>query len=206
MAVDYQLSFPQGFNRPDMYTWKRDFLDKYQIKGLLKEIEKVELAEKSGTIEQEEGRLVKKFDPTIRSSRVKWLEKLPQFKLLYERIAEQVLIANQENWHFDLHSIVENIQYTEYHAKDKGHYNWHVDLGPGFASLRKISVTINLSDPKDYEGGSVEFDVGGKTKGFGIKEQGAIILFPSYMLHRVKPVTKGVRKSLVLWVGGKPFR
>ena len=108
MAVDYQLSFPQGFNRPDMYTWKRDFLDKYQIKGLLKEIEKVELAEKSGTIEQEEGRLVKKFDPTIRSSRVKWLEKLPQFKLLYERIAEQVLIANQENWHFDLHSIVEN--------------------------------------------------------------------------------------------------
>tara|TARA_Y100000361_G_scaffold107801_1_gene97634 strand:+ start:2376 stop:2993 length:618 start_codon:yes stop_codon:yes gene_type:complete len=204
--INFELAFPQGANKPDAFTWRRNFLDGYQIKGLLKEIEKLEYAEKAQTLENKNGVVAKQFDPSIRSSKVKWLEKLPQFKLLYERIAEQTMIANNENWNFDLHSIVENIQYTEYHAKDKGHYDWHADLGPGFASLRKISITINLSDPKDYEGGTLEFNLGGKTKTFGPKEKGAIVLFPSYMLHRVQPVTKGVRKSLVLWIGGKPFR
>tara|TARA_Y100000592_G_scaffold100993_1_gene184367 strand:- start:2493 stop:3113 length:621 start_codon:yes stop_codon:yes gene_type:complete len=206
MPIDYTLSFPQMGNHADRIVWKRNFLDIYQIKGLEKEIKKLDYAEKAATIEASNEEVLKTYDPSIRSSKVKWLPKSAAFKVLYENIAERVLASNNENWFFDLHSMHEDIQYTEYHATEKGHYNWHIDLGPGFASLRKISLTINLSDPNEYEGGVLEFDIGGKVKTYGPREQGAICLFPSYLPHRVTPVTKGIRKSLVLWVGGKPFR
>ena len=204
--VNFELSFPQGTNRPDAFTWYNSFLDGYQIKGYEKLIEKEEYAEKASTLEDKDGLLVRKFDPSIRSSNVKWLIKKPEFKPLFETIAERVLQANNEFWKFDLHSMHEDIQYTEYHAKDKGHYDWHMDLGPGHACYRKLSITINLSDPNDYEGGTLEFNVGNKTKTYAPKTKGAIIIFPSFLLHKVNPVTKGVRKSLVTWVGGKPFK
>ena len=206
MAVDFQLSFLPNTNRPDLIAWKDNFLDKYQINGLKKEIKKLEYAEKAQIIEDTQKQTVATYDPSIRSSKVKWLPKSPAFQNLYERIGETILINNREHWNFDLKSMHEDIQYTEYHAEDKGHYDWHLDLGPHWASLRKISVTINLSDPKDYDGGALEFDVGGKTKTFAPKSQGTLIAFPSYLMHKVNPITRGVRKSLVLWVGGSHFR
>ena len=206
MAVDYQLSFRPRANEADIFAWRPDFLDSHQIKGYKKEIKKVPFAEKARILGKTETGIEGTYDPTIRSSKVKWLPKSEEFRGLYERIAQEIMIHNNQHFKFDLDCIREQIQYTEYHAEDKGQYDWHMDLGAGWASLRKLSVTINLSDPKDYDGGVLEFNLGRKTITQGSKAKGAITVFPSYLLHRVSPVTRGTRKSLVLWVGGNQFR
>ena len=78
--------------------------------------------------------------------------------------------------------------------------------------VRKLSVTINLNKPGEYEGGNLKFDFGphAETKRFHeveeIRPQGSIIVFPSYVHHQVTPVTKGTRYSMVLWSLGQPFK
>jgi PKHD-type hydroxylase len=121
--------------------------------------------------------------------------------------------ANDALWHFDLRSALECIQYTEYYASENGHYDWHQDIGPGeLPSRRKVSITIQLSESDEYEGGELlickgsngngQLDANSKCQ----RGKGVSVLFPSYMMHRVTPVTKGTRKSLVLWVGGSHYR
>jgi PKHD-type hydroxylase len=114
--------------------------------------------------------------------------------------------ANDELWKFDIHDVLENIQYTEYHATDDGHYDWHQDIGPGNASLRKISLTVQLTEDSAYEGGDLEIWNGGSNSDKTPRGSGVVIIFPSYMMHRVTPVTSGIRRSLVLWVGGQHFK
>ena len=139
----------------------------------------------------------------VRKSKVKWIHVDNQSHWVYDKIHSFILEANQV-WKFDLNSIVDSIQYTEYYD-DGGHYGWHMDIGPHPINHRKVSITIQLSNPEDYDGGELEL-----WTGTGIqkveKHKGCAILFPSYMLHRITPVTKGVRKSLVLWVGGSTYR
>jgi PKHD-type hydroxylase len=141
----------------------------------------------------------------IRKSRIKWLgENYQSTEWLYDKLMEFAAIANRELWNFDLFSTIDSIQYTEYH-EGGGHYDYHVDIGPGKASHRKVSITVQLSDPSEYEGGDFEILKGPRPETLP-KAKGAAILFPSYLLHRVTPITKGTRRSLVIWVGGKSFR
>ena len=104
---------------------------------------------------------------------------------------------------------VENMQLTRYDAPS-GHYDFHMD-GNGYFStrddglVRKLSMTCLLSDPSEFEGGVFEM-TSGKTGTFNIDlEKGDIVIFPSYKLHRVSPVTKGVRHSMVAWGHGRAF-
>ena len=111
------------------------------------------------------------------------------------------LYANDDlDWVFRLN---EGFQFTNYKAPgDK--YGKHIDRSQNMI-VRKLSLSIQLTDPKEYEGGELyiyEGDKGEKMK----QGQGDLILFPSYMLHEVKPVTKGERNSLVCWVTGKQFK
>lgn len=139
----------------------------------------------------------------VRNSEVHWIPHNEDSEWLYDRIAQLVMLANREKWHFSLHSILDDIQYTKYY--DNGnHYNWHLDLGHGGSNHRKISITVQLSDPDDYEGGDFQIMAGPNPITLS-KTKGTVLLFPSYLLHRVTPVTKGIRKTLVLWVGGHPF-
>ncbi len=144
-------------------------------------------------------------DNSIRTSKVKWIPIKEEWGWLYSKFMDMVTLVNNEVYNFDLVSIPAEIQYTEYHATNKGHYSWHTDIGHGPASFRKISITIQLSDSNEYEGGDLEFNLDGNPQQFP-RIQNTAAIFPSYLLHRVTPVTKGVRKSLVLWVGGAPFR
>jgi PKHD-type hydroxylase len=123
---------------------------------------------------------------------------------VYDRIRDLSIEANNAIWKFNLHSIIDSIQYTEYY-EGGGHYGWHTDIGPGSINHRKISITIQLSDPDEYEGGNLEMWSDGDFQTMP-KQKGAAVLFPSFLLHRVTPVTKGTRKSLVLWVGGSPYK
>ena len=100
--------------------------------------------------------------------------------------------------------IGEQAQYTEY--PKGGFYEWHSDSDYDMSympSVRKISMTLLLSDPKDFKGGELELV---EDKKRAKLQQGYAIFFASFIRHRVKPVTKGVRKSLVMWFGGPSFK
>lgn len=143
--------------------------------------------------------------PEIRTSQIGWIDLEDNTQWIFDRLAEGALEANVEmRWNFDLMGFGDTLQYTEYFGEDKGHYSWHADIGPG-VSHRKLSIIIQLSDESEYEGGDVELKVGSRDLVLP-KKKGAVIVFPSFVLHRVLPVTKGHRKSLVSWISGPNYR
>ena len=145
-------------------------------------------------------------DKSIRSSSVKWVPKNKEWGWLYDKMMAMIIEANDNVWNFDLYSVLDDIQYTEYHATNDGHYGWHQDIGPGALSTRKVSITVQLSGPDEYEGGDLEYWKGGQDMQKAPRGKGVVFIFPSYMMHRVTPVTKGVRRSFVLWVGGEHYK
>lgn len=155
---------------------------------------------KDGTIIGNE----EEVEAAIRKSKVKWLPNTAEWAWVYDRLAAMAIEANNALWKFDLHSIVDDIQFTEYEAGG-GHYDWHLDIGPDTISHRKISITVQLSDSEEYVGGDLEMMPGNYS--FAVpRKKGAVALFPSFILHRVTPVTEGLRRSLVLWLGGNHFK
>ena len=145
-----------------------------------------------------------------RKSKLKWIPQDEEWEWLYEKLMYFAKLANEEMWNFDLTSAPESIQYTEYHGTDQGEYGWHQDIGPNELSARKISITVQLSDDNEYEGGELLFWMGGNSlENNNItapRGKGTVVLFPSYVVHAVKPVTKGIRKSFVLWLGGGHYK
>lgn len=143
-------------------------------------------------------------NPGQRVSEIGWLPNEKPHLWVYRRLGELTNIANKASWNFTLTGMTERVQLTQYSADNSGHFDWHIDLGAGPLSKRKISMSILLSDPNDYEGGDLEFFTGRK-ENFAGRKQGTAILFPSYLPHRVTPVTRGVRRSMIMWVSGPPF-
>jgi PKHD-type hydroxylase len=141
----------------------------------------------------------------MRITRVAWIERNPDTAWLYARLEEAVLEFNREFYRYDLYGLVESLQYTVYDGAEGGHYNWHVDHGEHNQEPRKISLSLQLTDPAQYEGCNLVMQAG---DGPWVAERarGTLVAFPSYVLHRVTPIQSGVRKSLVIWVGGPPFR
>jgi PKHD-type hydroxylase len=104
----------------------------------------------------------------------------------------------------DIAGIEPNVQLTRYDASDQGHYTWHTDFA-GLMPNRKISISVQLSGPSDYDGGDLQLLFSDSP--FSLpKDRGALLAFPSFMLHRVKPVTRGTRWSLVAWIVGERWR
>ena len=151
-----------------------------------------------------------------RDSNIVWLND----RWIYKEIQPFIHQANRlAGWNFDW-DYSEACQFTKY--KLNQFYDWHCDSWEApYANpdnkdtngkIRKLSVTCSLSDPKDYEGGELEFqfrnqdDPTPKKKCVEILPRGSICVFPSFVWHEVKPVTKGIRYSLVIWSLGYPFR
>jgi PKHD-type hydroxylase len=115
-------------------------------------------------------------------------------------------IANSANvsYGFDL-IFPREASVTRY--KENGHYVWHHDIDWRWHPCqRKLSISIQLSDSNDYEGGNLEFkDVSIENEEM-MRQKGTVIVFPSYLVHRVTPVTKGERKALVSWIEGPSWR
>lgn len=141
----------------------------------------------------------------VRKSKVSWLEHNQETNFIYDQLAYITRQLNGQFFEYDLFGFVEHMQYTRYEG-DGGHYDWHLDRGMGGGiSPRKLSIVMQLSDPDEYEGGDLEFLVGGEPIQ-AQKQKGMIYVFPSFVLHRVTPVTKGTRRSLVVWVAGPKFK
>ena len=139
----------------------------------------------------------------VRSSKICWLYSSDNLDWVFKKIIDIVLNLNDRFFKFDIFGLNEGLQFTNYKApSDK--YGKHIDKSLD-SVIRKLSLSIQLTDPKEYKGGELylyEDDKGTLMK----KEQGTLVLFPSYILHEVKPVTKGERNSLVSWVTGKQFK
>lgn len=143
--------------------------------------------------------------PEIRVSNVAWVGLNEQSQWIYDRLAFIARQVNGQFYKFDLYGFSEDMQYTIYNGSDEGHYTWHVDCGVENSPPRKLSFVVQLSDPADYEGGDLEvFTSTEPTK--VTKKRGLLTAFPSYTLHRVTPVTSGVRRTLVVWTCGPAFK
>ena len=139
----------------------------------------------------------------VRDSKISWLYTIDKMDWVFRRVTDITLNLNERFFKFDLFGINEGFQFTNYEAPS-GKYGKHVDRGMN-TSVRKLSISIQLTNPEEYEGG--ELYLYDDNKGTLMdKTQGTLILFPSYVLHEVMPVTKGERNSLVTWVTGKQFK
>ncbi len=136
-----------------------------------------------------------------RSSRIRFLWPSRESEWLFARLEAAILRLN-EGYRYDLLGFAEGAQVASYGPG--GHYDWHVDLGTGPQSSRKLSLSVQLSDPGDYDGGDLEFM--GPTDVTAPRNRGALVAFPSFVGHIVHPVTRGERLSLVSWISGAPFR
>lgn len=150
----------------------------------------------------------------IRNSSVAWLDE----PWIWKEIQPLIIQANQEaNWNFQLdHS--ETAQWTRYSKSQ--HYSWHIDAYDkpfnyprtrADGLIRKLSATISLEDGDVYKGGDLEFLIHNKENGKihtanAARKKGTITIFPSFIFHRVTPVTEGTRYSLVVWTLGNPYQ
>ena len=140
----------------------------------------------------------------VRITHTAWIEQNAQTKWLFDRMQGVAQALNDATYQYDLRGFSENFQYTVYHGVEGGHYDWHVDHGPLHVQ-RKLSMTVQLSDPSAYEGCNLEFCASGNIE-TAPREQGTVIAFPSYVLHRVTPIVSGTRRSLVVWTTGPKFK
>jgi PKHD-type hydroxylase len=143
------------------------------------------------------------YDTKKRLSRVSWIpfKKMPQ---MYSQIEEKISEINNNYFGFEGVKITEMAQFTEYGVG--GFYDWHTDCnisGENFPPVRKISMTCLLSNETEFEGGGLELIEDGK---ICKPKQGQAVFFASFIRHRVVPVTKGIRRSLVMWFGGPSFK
>lgn len=190
-----------SFDSDMVYNWVHfeNFLSKKECEEIISHGRSLDL--KEALINHEDRIGVE--DHEIRESKIAWLTPNPTTEFLYRRLVDVIKDGNGQYFNFDLSSLDEMIQFTEYNAPS-GKYDMHIDkhfLG----KVRKLSAIIQLTDPSEYEGGDVEI-IFKKEPDVMSKNQGSLILFPSYMVHRVAPVTSGTRNSLVCWVTGKPFK
>jgi PKHD-type hydroxylase len=138
-----------------------------------------------------------------RDSKISWLYPIDNMDWVFRRVTDITLNLNERFFKFDLFGLNEGFQFTNYEAPS-GKYGKHVDRGINM-QVRKLSISIQLTNPEEYEGGELKL-YQGEEETIMDKTQGTLIIFPSYVLHEVMPVTKGTRNSLVTWVTGKQFK
>lgn len=161
--------------------------------------EKADNSSKEGKIATDTG---SEINQNIRRSRIVRLD-LKADKWVMEKLLAVLAEANKV-FNYDLRNgVLEPGQVAIYPADSTGQYDWHLDIGPSNLG-RKLSISIPLNSPEEYKGGELMFNYGQSVT----QEQqcGSAIVFPSYVLHKVSPVTEGARYSLVSWAHGPLWR
>jgi PKHD-type hydroxylase len=142
-------------------------------------------------------------DP-MRITRMAWMPRDDASAWLYDRLERAARFLNNQVYRFEIGGFSDLLQYSVYHGSEGGHFGWHIDQVRG-ANHRKLSFSLQLSGPEDYDGGELVIHGGGQPA-TAPKTRGALVAFPSYALHHVAPITAGTRKALVFWTAGPPFR
>ncbi|MCU4655008.1 2OG-Fe(II) oxygenase [Roseibacterium sp. SDUM158016] len=145
-------------------------------------------------------------DHNLRRADLVWLDEVEGTGWVMDRMIALVREANREVFDFDITEFAESPQVARYGAEREGHFGWHSDIGEGrLAERRKLTIVVQLSEPDEYDGGTLEVMPGAGALS-AERARGAATLFPSFVLHRVVPVTRGQRHSLTVWCHGTPFR
>lgn len=153
----------------------------------------------SATVHGEESLISK-----VRETDISWIELSEESHFIYLKLSDYISHINKKCFNFDIFGYIENLQYTVY--TPGSHYAWHVDTLFGSSlPARKLSVVLMLSDVGEYEGGDLQLFTAQKPITLEPRK-GRVYVFPSFVLHRVTPVTKGTRKTLVSWISGNKFK
>jgi len=177
------------------FAWKQNIFSDYQI-------EKIKAI---GKLLNQERATVGSRGPDcldVRRSFTSWIPVSSQTSWIYQILTDAINEINDQFFEFELEKI-ERLQFTLYKSEESGFYAKHTDpLLWNIPHNRKLSISIQLSDPASYEGGDLILHYQQDPVLLN-KEKGLAVFFPSYTLHEVTPVTKGERYSLVAWVHGK---
>jgi len=166
-----------------------------------------EIIDLNSTLKKEQGKIgdggdEREYNKKLRQSTVSWID-FNKMQPMYDDLIYLVQKINRNHFGFGNIQLTEPAQVSEY---SKGQfYHWHMDSPIDMDTeppVRKLSMTLLLNDPSKFEGGNLE--IAGKT--LSPMKQGHAAIFASFLQHRVTPVTKGVRKSLVVWFNGEPFK
>lgn len=196
MSINHSFGLPLKMNFAEFVYYNGPLLPH--------EIDKIRsLWDEEKTIKATLGGDEKEYDDEIRRSSVMFLDDNEEMQWIYEKLKMVAISANNERYWFDLLGFHQELQLTRY--SDGDFFEWHLDFGAAEISARKLSVTVQLSDPDEYEGGDLEFMINQKIVK-APREKGTIVVFPSFIMHRVTPITKGTRQSIVGWVSGPPYR
>lgn len=146
-----------------------------------------------------------RIDHEVRRSKILFIPVDKTTNWLYNKIAKIIKDVNQRDFNFAITSL-QSIQYTEYHSSDQGTYDDHLDWHPNTIQPRKLSMSIQLTDDAEYQGGDLQIKLTSSKPIIASRIKGDAIVFPSFLLHGVTPVTEGIRKSLVVWVDGPEWK
>lgn len=165
------------------------------------------ITETARDAESSDARLVgRQRDHNLRRAELVWLDDVPGAEWIMGRIVDTVRAANRDVYGFDLDGFDESAQVARYGGEREGHFGWHSDIGEGrLAARRKLTMVVQLSDGGAYSGGALEIMPSAMSVA-APRARGTATLFPSYLLHRVTPVTEGERHSLTIWAHGPAFR
>lgn len=155
----------------------------------------------------EEARLLgRQQDHNLRRAELVWVDDLAGAEWIMTRIVEVAARVNREVFGFDLEAFEESAQIAAYRSEKAGHFDWHADIGDGpLAARRKVTLVVQLSAADDYEGGALEVMPSSQVH-CADRARGSATAFPAFLLHRVTPVTQGLRRSLTVWAHGPAFR
>ena len=187
------------------FIWWNEIFSNEEIEKI-KSVCDVEKLEKSTTI----GNTVTEG---YRESEVKFINVNDNTQWIFEKFNDLITKVNNEYYNFDLNGY-DKFQYTVYRSEVKGQYDWHMDTVmhngslENFDDTRKLTCVMLLSEPNtEFTGGEFQINTGNQDfPSTPEMKKGTIVVFPSFMIHKVKPVLLGVRKSIVIWVEGPKFR
>ena len=198
----YPIHPRNQYGRDDMAYWD-GFLTEADINLILAQPEWLKTEPASIGSDNGDGEL----NVNIRKNGVAWVGVKPELAQIWEKISTTVSEVNRRFFNFDLTGFHEPMQLSSYLGDQNNHYDWHTDASPHDQKVpRKLSMALLLSDPKEFEGGQFQVKVSSDEVKNLDMVRGRAWFFPSYILHRVSPVTRGLRRSAVLWVGGPPFK
>lgn len=143
----------------------------------------------------------------VRIANVGWLYSNPENLHIWHKITNAIADVNAKFFNFHLTGLYEPAQLTVYYGDDGAKYEWHTDYSASLPVPRKLSMVLMLSDPeKDFTGGELQAKFTNDQPVNLEFKRGRAWFFPSYMFHRVAPVTSGIRRTLILWVGGPDYK
>ena len=191
----------------EFLIYRENFLSGDECDKIIEELDTEDLEDGQLVGDYEEGIINKNVRRTLNKDIIFDRYKKPfDDTNLFNRVESALKIANIQYFNYDVEGI-DKLRFLKYGIG--GRYEWHTDYGRHECSMRKLTGIIQLSDSNDYEGGDFEFGLT-DTEGSGLlkgnRNKGCLLVFPSFLSHRVAPLTKGKRYSIITWLEGNTFR